>query len=82
MGPKYFLKIKLTIPGKGNYMLQTVEPSEYAALISAFWCVKKLYYNETQIIINPVIREGKIKISDENQIGTYEIEEIKFNERK
>jgi hypothetical protein len=76
MGPKYLLKIKLTIPGKGDYSCLTIEPTEYAAYISAYWIVRKLYYNEIKMIIDPVIRNGKIKISDENQIGTYEIEEI------
>ena len=77
MGPKYLLTIKLTITGKGNYMAQTIEPTEHLAYGAVFWIVKKLYYNETKIKIDPIIREGKIKISDENQIGTYEIEEIK-----
>ena len=79
MGPKYFLKIKLTIPGKGDYSCLTIEPTEYAAYNSAFYIVKKLYYNETKISIDPVIKDGKIKIYDENQIGTYEIEEVEGN---
>lgn len=77
MGPKYLLTIKLTIPGKGNYMLYTIEPTVHLAYGAVLLSVIKLYYNETKIKIDPIIREGKIKISDENQIGTYEIEEIK-----